>query len=327
MIWPPLPFAVFLRIPALLGFSLLAPLVTLAADSATTGPALKEIIIVYKTHFDIGYTQLARDVCHQYRTEMADKVIEAIDRNANQPKEKQFVWTLSGYPMSQILGPEQAPDRRERISRAIRSGNLAVHALAFSMHDETFEPEDLVRSLGWSSAIAREHGLPLPRDAKTTDVPGHSWILPTLLTHAGVKFFQMGGPLVNKSFSLPGLFWREGPDGSRLLTPYRHDHGTERMPPKGWPCSARLFLHMTADNEGPPPPNVVEADLSFYKQNAPGVKVRVGKLEDFADLVLAEKPELPVVRSDLPGPWIHGVLSHPDVTRLAHNLRPAFPTL
>ena len=84
---------------------------------------------------------------------------------------------------------------------------------------------------------------------------------------------------------------------------------------------------MTADNEGPPPPNVVEADLKFYQQNAPGVKVRVGKLEDFADLVLAEKPALPVVRSDLPDPWIHGLLSHPDVTRLAHNLRPSFPTL
>ena len=297
------------------------------SPSSSTGPALKEIVIVYKTHFDIGYTQLARDVCHQYRTEMADKVLEAIKRNANQPKEKQFVWTLSGYPLSQILGPEQAPDRREKIAHAIRSGNLAVHALAFSMHDETFEPEDLVRSLNWSSTIAREHGLPLPRDAKTTDVPGHSWILPTLLTHAGVKFFQMGGPLVNKTFSLPGLFWWEGPDGSRLLTLYRNDYGTERMPPKGWPSSAWLFLHMTADNEGPPPPNVVEADLNFYQQNAPGVKVRVGKLEDFADLVLAEKLELPVVRSDLPDPWIHGLLSHPDVTRLAHNLRPAFPTL
>jgi hypothetical protein len=316
-----------LRIAALPGCLLLAFPGARAADAATTGPALKEVVIVYKTHFDIGYTQLARDVCHQYRTEMADKVLEAIERNANQPKEKQFVWTLSGYPMSQILGPEQAPDRRERISQAIRSGNLAVHALAFSMHDETFEPEDLVRSLGWSSAIAREHGLPLPRGAKTTDVPGHSWILPTLLTHAGVKFFQMGGPLVNKSFSLPNLFWWEGPDGSRLLTLYRNDYGTERMPAKGWPTSTWLYLHMTADNEGPPPPDIVEADLNFYQQHAPGVKVRVGKLEDFADLVLAEKPELPVVRSDLPDPWIHGLLSHPDVTRLAHNLRPAFPTL
>jgi hypothetical protein len=311
----------------LLGIWSLFAAVNPYASAATPRPALRDVVIVYKTHFDIGYTQLARDVCHQYRTEMADKVLEAIDRNANQPKDRQFVWTLSGYPLSQILGPQQAPDRRERISRAIRSGNLAVHALGFSMHDETFEPEDLVRSLGWSSAIARAHGQPLPRDAKTTDVPGHSWILPTLLTHAGVRFFQMGGPVVNKAFGLPRLFWWEGPDGSRLLTLYRNDYGTDRLPPEDWPSSAWLFLHMTADNEGPPPPDIVEADLKFYRERAPGANVRVGRLEDFADLVLAGKPELPVVRTDLPDPWIHGLLSHPDFTRLAHNLRPAFPAL
>ncbi len=294
---------------------------------SSAAPSLQEIVIVYKTHFDIGYTALARDVCHQYRTEMADKVLAAIERNASQPKEKQFVWTLSGYPMSQMLGPEQAPARRERISRALRTGNLAVHALAFSMHDETFELEDFVRAFGYSSDLAREHGLPLPRDAKTTDVPGHSWLLPTALTHAGVKFFQMGGPVVNRAFDLPRLFWWEGPDGSRLLTLYRNDYGTERLPPAHWPSSAWLFLHMTSDNEGPPPPGVVEADLDYYRQHAPGVQVRVGRMEDFADLVLAEEPDLPVVRSDLPDPWIHGMLSHPDVTRLAHNLRPSFPTL
>ena len=122
------------------------------------------------------------------------------------------------------------------------------------MHDETSEPEDLVRWLGLSSAIARQHGKPLPRDAKTSDVPGHSWILPTLLTHAGITFYHMGGPVVNKAFNLPPLFWWQGPDGSRLLTMYNNSYGTEPLPPKDWPSSNWVYLHMTADNEGPPPP-------------------------------------------------------------------------
>lgn len=315
---------IIVPLPASLAATLTASGVALAA--AVT-PLPQDIVIVYKTHFDIGYTQLARDVAHQYRTEMTDGVLEAIDRNAHQPKEKQFVWTLSGWPMTQLLAPEQAPARRARISQAIRDGNLAVHALAFTMHDETSEPEDLVRSLGLSSALARQHGLPLPRDAKTTDVPGHSWILPTLLTHAGVKFYHMGGPLVNKAFGLPRLFWWEGPDGSRLLTLYRNDYGTEPLPPQDWPCSAWVYIHMTADNEGPPPPDVVERDLAYYRQHAPDARVRIGRLEDFADLVLAQKPDLPVVRSDIPDPWIHGLLSHPEGTRLAHNLRPLLPAL
>ena len=306
---------------------LLAGLPGFASGTSPPAPTLEEVVIVYKTHFDIGYTQLARDVAHQYRTEMADGVLEAIEKNAHQPKDRQFVWTLSGWPMTQLLAPEQSPQRRARISQAIRDGNLAVHALSFTMHDETSEPEDLVRSLGLSSTIARQHGRALPRDAKTTDVPGHSWILPTLLTHAGVKFYHMGGPLVNKSFGLPRLFWWQGPDGSRLLTLYSNNYGTEPLPPKDWPCSAWVYIHMTADNEGPPPPGVVDADLAFYKQRAPGVRVRIGRLEDFADLVLAQKPELPVVRSDLPDPWIHGFLSHPAGTKLAHNIRPMLPAL
>ncbi|MCR4414103.1 MAG: hypothetical protein NUV77_16935, partial [Thermoguttaceae bacterium] len=316
------PFIPLLNLAALL---LASP--CLSADTAPAAPKLKDVVIVYKTHFDIGYTQLARDVAHQYRTEMADGVLEAIEKNAHQPKERQFVWTLSGWPMAQLLAPEQSPERRARIAQAIRDGNLAVHALAFTMHDETSELEDLVRWLGLSSAIARQHGRPLPRDAKTTDVPGHSWALPTLLTHAGVRFYHMGGPLVNRSFSLPRLFWWQGPDGSRLLTLYTNDYGTAPLPPADWPSSAWVYLHMTADNEGPPPPGVVDADLAFYKQHAPKARVRIGKLEDFADLVLAEKPDLPVVRSDLPDPWIHGFLSHPAATKLAHNLRPMLPAL
>ena len=44
-----------------------------------------------------------------------------------------------------------------------------------------------MRGLGFSSRLSRELGLALPRDAKMTDVPGHTWMLPTLLRHAGVR--------------------------------------------------------------------------------------------------------------------------------------------
>ena len=61
-----------------------------------------------------------------------------------------------------------------------------------------------------------------------SDVPGQSWIFPTLFTHAGIKFYHMGGPLVNKTLGLPPMFWWEGPDGSRLLTLYNNGYGSCR---------------------------------------------------------------------------------------------------
>ena len=119
--------------------------------SANNEPAkkagLETVIIVYKTHFDIGYTTMAREVVHEYRTDMADRVLDAIKKNSQQPKEQQFVWTLSGWPMKQILWEGQPPERRQKIEQALRDGNLAVHAYPCTTHTETAELEDLVVTL------------------------------------------------------------------------------------------------------------------------------------------------------------------------------------
>jgi hypothetical protein len=38
---------------------------------------VENVIIVYKTHFDIGYSETAQQVVHDYRTSMADRVLDA----------------------------------------------------------------------------------------------------------------------------------------------------------------------------------------------------------------------------------------------------------
>jgi hypothetical protein len=49
--------------------------------------SIENVIIVYKTHFDIGYSETVQQVLHDYRTSMCDKVLEAIDKNRFQPKD------------------------------------------------------------------------------------------------------------------------------------------------------------------------------------------------------------------------------------------------
>ena len=298
--------------------------------SANNAPAkkagLETVIIVYKTHFDIGYTTMAREVVHEYRTDMADRVLDAIEKNSQQPKEQQFVWTLSGWPMKQILWDGQPPERRQKIEQALRDGNLSVHAYPFTTHTETAELEDLVRGLNISSALCRQFGLPLSTGAKMTDVPGQSWIFPTLFANAGIKFYHMGGPLVNITLGLPPVFWWEGPDGSRLLTHYNNDYGSAALPPADWPYKTWLYISMTGDNQGPPDPGTVKRDMEFYRSR--GLTAKVGKLDDFAALILKEDlSQLPVVRSDITDPWIHGTLSLPAACKLAHNIRPVIGAL
>ena len=293
-----------------------------AEKNASTRLGVGQVVIVYKTHFDIGYSGTVQQVVHDYRTSMCDKVLEAIDKNSSQPKDQQFVWTLSGWPMTQILWEGQAPDRREKIEKAIREGNLAVHSFPFSMHVETSDPEDLVRGLNISSTIDRKYGRPLSISAKMSDVPGHSWIIPTLCAHAGIKFYHMGGPYVNRDLGLPPFFWWEGPDGSRLLTLYKNGYGSDPLPAGEWPFKTWVYINMTGDNQGPPDPATVKRDLEYYRSR--GIQARVGTMDDFAELILKEDlSHLPVIRSDIGDTWIHGAMSMPEASKLAQHIRPS----
>jgi hypothetical protein len=218
--------------------------------------------------------------------------------------------------------PGQTPARKQRVEQAFRDGRFVVHALPFSTHTELLEAEDLVRGLGYSSQLTRSLGLELPRDAKMTDVPEHTWMLATLLHHAGVQFMVIGCNGRSGVLRVPPLFWWEGPDGLRVLTMYSKSYGTQLMPPADWPYHTWLALLHTGDNHGPPRPDEMKRTLETAARELPGVKVRVGRLSDFAEALLAEKPDLPVVRGDAPDTWIHGPMSDPAGARIARNTRP-----
>ena len=157
---------------------------------------VREVIVVFKTHFDIGYTDMAGNVVQRYRTTMIDQALEVVDQNRDLPPAQQFVWTIPGWPMHKILEdwPGQTPAARSSGScRRSSDGRFVVHALPFTTHTELLEAGGPGARPGLSPRGCRgELGLALPRDAKMTDVPCHSWILPTLLRHAGVDFLHLG---------------------------------------------------------------------------------------------------------------------------------------
>ena len=317
------------RITALLALLMcVAPSTVRAEDDKTTpNPKLKEVIVVFKTHFDIGYTDMARNVVDMYRTGMMDRALAVCDATGSMPPDQRFVWTIPGWPLAEIIGPAQTSERRERVLDMMRTGRFVWHALPFTTHTESLDLEDLVRGLGFSSRMSRSLGQPLPRDAKMTDVPSHAWALPTILTRAGVEFLHLGCNSASTPPAAPMLFWWEGPDGSRLLTMLVLGYGTGLHPPKDWPYATWLALLHTGDNAGPPSPDSVRKLLEQAGRELPGVKIRMGRMSDFSDAIRKEKPDLPVVRADMPDTWIHGVMAMPIETSIARRVRPAIGTL
>jgi alpha-mannosidase len=282
----------------------------------------KKIWIVFKTHFDIGYNDTVEDVLRKYRGPMIENALSVIEENRSQAADKRFTWTLAGWPLSRIIDKKQTQAKCRRIIAALKEGSLAVHALPFTMHTDSMEMEELVRGLGFSSRIARKLGQPLPIAAKMTDVPCHSWFLPVLLAHAGIRFLHLGDNPACQYPRLPPIFRWEGPDGSRILCVYTTHYGSPSTPPEEWPCKNYLAMNMTGDNHGPPNEQEIEKLLEEIAAKEPDAQVVFGSLDDFALAIEAENPDLPVVRGDMPDLWIHGVLSNPEESATARNIRP-----
>ena len=94
-----------------------------------------------------------------------------------------------------------------------RSGKIISHALPFTLISDICGVEDMVRGLGFSSALNRKYGLPLSHSGKMTDEPSQTGALATVLAHAGIRFLHIGCNWPSGFVKTPGLFWWEGPDG------------------------------------------------------------------------------------------------------------------
>ncbi|MCX6873293.1 MAG: hypothetical protein NTW21_05715 [Verrucomicrobia bacterium] len=330
----------------LIAASLLGMVLTQAAFSATTVKA-EQIIVVCKTHFDIGYTHRVKDLMEYYRTTMIDRALDVMDKSKGLPLEQQFVWTSPGWVMGKVLEdwPGQTPGRRQRLDAAMKSGKFATHALPFSIAAELLEPEEFARGYQFADTVSRQYGLPLARGAKTTDVPSQGRALATGLAQGGVKFMHIGCNWPSGYVhDLPPIFWWEGPDGSRVLTMYSSIYGTctafwpwgglndpwighNLLPPPTWPYKTWVAIIVTGDNSGPPDANGIKSIFAEVAEKMPGVKVRMGTMEEFADAILAERPNIPVVRGETPDTWIHGAMCDPGGMRSAHNIGPLMPAV
>ena len=115
----------------------------------STPSDVKEVIVICKTHFDIGYTHRLKDVVQYYQTTMIDKAMSVMKESADMPREQQFVWTLPGWVLSKTFEewPGQTPERHQALVELFRSGRIVAHAMPFTMESDACELEELVRGL------------------------------------------------------------------------------------------------------------------------------------------------------------------------------------
>ncbi len=290
-------------------------------SQSSTNNEVTDIVVVFKMHVDIGYTDWAEGVLQKYCNEMLETTLNSIDETSSLPESEQFVWTIPSWPLKYMLENSNA-ERKLKLEKAIKDKRIISHALPITYQTEASDIENLVRGLSYASEINATYNLSPARDAKLTDVPSHSRVLPTLLKNAGIDFLHLGCNPGSISPDVPELFWWQGPDGSKLLTLYWSEYyGSDIIPPKNWPHKTWLAMIHTHENSGAPSPDEVAELLKTAKEQMPNANIKIGRLSDFYDLLMEENPELPVVTEDMPDTWIHGYLSMPKETGISKFLQ------
>ena len=180
-------------------------------------PAKKwKLFLCPHEHMDPGY--------NDYRDNIAETHNRTIDG---------IVATMESHPdfrygidHSYVLGDywdHRGEEWRARCLKVLREQRLTLPAFPFSINDGLASQEELARAAYLSGTFGRQYQVPMVYTDQT-DVPAHSWSLPSVLHSIGVKYLAIGSNSYRGAIIIHGRlnekspFWWEGPDGGKVLT-------------------------------------------------------------------------------------------------------------
>jgi len=277
----------------------------------------RNIHLIFKTHLDVGFTNLARNVVNHYSNSNMPAALRVAREMRSAGENEKFIWTTGSWLIYEYL--EQAnPDERKLMEEGILAGDIAWHALPFTTHTELMDAELFRFGLSLSKSLDARFGRKTIA-AKLTDVPGHTRAMIPLLAEAGVTFLHIG---VNPGSTLPrvpGLFRWQDPGGAEVIVMYESGYGSVVEIPG---LEHSLAFGHTMDNMGPQSPEQVKGVFREFEERFPGAHIFASTLSDFAANLAAVRDSLPIIRDEIGDTWIHGIGSDPiKVARYRELLR------
>lgn len=265
---------------------------------------IKEILLVFKTHLDIGYTDYAANVKEKYLREYLPAAVRVA--RASEHTEHRFVWTTGSWLITEALKEDDGA-----LESAIRDGLITWHALPFTSHTEYMNCALMEYALDISSDLDRRFGKKTIA-AKMTDVPGHTAALVPMLCRRGIELLHIG---VNPATPLPDVpevfYWKCGDDQIAVI--YNRDYGEV--------CELgdfALAFGFTGDNHGPQGGEQLADVYRNLQERYPNAVIRAATLDEAAERMRGL--DLPVIEGEIGDNWIHGVGTDPTKTRLFREI-------
>lgn len=263
---------------------------------------MKKVNLIFKTHLDVGFTDLADNVVHKYFKCYIRDAIKTADyfRKSVRTGEFRYVWTVGSWLISEYL-KKADPKKRKKLEKAIRQGDIVWHALPFTLHSELAD-DALYRFATRISADLDRRFKRKTIAAKLTDVPGHTRGIIAPLADAGIQMLHIGINPASAMPDVPPVFrWRDS-GGKEILVVFQKEYASSVRVD-----GEEFVICMTGDNQGPHTPKQVKEILARY----PGTEIRGATLDDLAQRLIRHREEFPVLTREIGDSWIHGIGSDP----------------
>jgi alpha-mannosidase len=173
------------------------------------------IFLVPHLHLDIGYTDYQAKVT-ELQSRNIDKLLDFLPQNPEMRFSLDGSWVVQNYLSSRNA------EAKKKFLDYVHEKKIAVPAEYANLLTGYASLEELIRSLSYTHQLHETEGIPFDY-ANITDVPSVTWSYPSVLKAAGIKYFAEAtnsdrGPIVlYGKWNEKSPFWREGPDGARVL--------------------------------------------------------------------------------------------------------------
>ncbi|MGN1265289.1 MAG: DUF5054 domain-containing protein, partial [Muribaculaceae bacterium] len=281
----------------------------LCAASATAqevNTQVKKVYVVFKTHLDVGFTDLSSAVTKRYVEDFIPRAIEVSKQLDADGSGDRYVWTTGSWVVQRYFQTANAEQKAE-LEEAIKRGTIVWNAVPYTVETESMTNDLLKTCLMLSRKLDARYGKHTIA-AKMTDVPGHTRPLVTALQEAGVGFLHIG---VNPASPIPQVpnicRWRDV-NGKEIILVYQRDYGTEDILPDG---ETAVSINFTGDNHGPHSYKAVKGIYESLRKRYPNAKLVPASFNDIAAHLKSIKSKLPVVTSEIGDTWIYGYGSAP----------------
>lgn len=267
---------------------------------------IRRLHIVFKTHLDIGFTDFARNVVALYMDDYLPRALTLAEATRVRGRADRFVWTVGSWLIWEFL-EQKTGEARRKMERAIEHGDIAWHALPFTMHSELTDASLFRHGLSLSRRLDERFGKKTIA-AKQTDIPGHTRAIVPLLAEAGVKLLHIGVNPASALPRVPPVFRWRSPDGAEVIVIYSGDYGETTTIPV---LDEGLSICFTGDNLGPQSSEEVDAVFDQLRAQHPDAQAVGSTLDAFAEKLDSIRSTLPVIESEIGDTWIHGAGTDP----------------